>query len=228
MAKSEKRIIAIQFRKEGRSIKSIAKELLVSPSSVSSWCKEVVLTDAQIKQLEINSKDPHYGRRLDYALKQQKMRLDKTAQLNILGREAVGDLSKRELLLVGTALYWAEGYKKDHQAGLGSSDPLMMKLYVKWLKECFDYSIDDLLFRVTVNEAHAYRIDKIVEYWANIFEIGVDRFQKPFYQHVKWKKVYENSEDYYGVLRIRPRKSIDLLRRIMGMIEGLKNNADFS
>lgn len=224
MAKSREKLRARELRAKGKSIKWIAKELLVSPGSVSLWCRDVRLSEEQIEQLQKQAKDPYYGKRLDNVLKQQRIRKEKTRRLKREGRELINEISKRELLLIGTALYWAEGYKKDSQAGLGSSDPIMILMIVKWLKECFGYKLDDLMFRVTVNEAHEYRIDSIVNYWANLLEVGRDKFHKPFYQRVKWKKVYENPEKYYGVLRIRVRKSVDFLRKIHGMIEGLKMN----
>jgi len=49
----------------------------------------------------------------------------------------------------------------------------------------------------------------------------VNQFSKPFFQNTKWKKEYENKENYHGVLRIRVRRSIDLLRKIFGYIEGI-------
>lgn len=222
MAKSKEKIKAIALRKQGKSIKWIASELGVSPGSVSLWCRDVVLTEDQISSLEKQGRDPHYGQRLLYAKTQQSKRINKTNQLMNEGVREIGKLSKRELLLVGTALYWAEGYKKDSQVGLGSSDPAMMKLYVKWLKECFGHDLDDLLFRVTFNESHKYREQDILNYWANLFLLPITRFQKPFYQQVKWKKQYDNPGDYFGVLRIRARRSSDLLRKIKGLTEGLK------
>lgn len=226
MAKSEKKLLARQLRRGGQSIKSIAKELEVSQGSVSLWCRDIILTDEQLRLLERNARDPNYGKRLQNSLKQRGIRTEKTERLKREGIHEVGTLTKRELLLVGIALYWAEGYKKDSQVGLGSSDPKMMKLYTKWLKDCFGYSTDDLLFRVTVNQSHEYRIDKIVQYWADIFRINTSNFQKSFYQKAKWQKSYEHPEEYFGVLRIRVRKSSDFLRKIHGYIEGLKINAD--
>lgn len=224
MAKSQQRLMAIELRKQGRSIKSIAKELLVSPGSVSVWCRDVKLTKRQIEKLEHNGNDPKYGRRLENSTKQREIALEKTERLKQEGINEVGSLSKRDLFMVGIALYWAEGFKKDSQVGLGSSDPHMILMFVRWLRECFGYSLDDLLVRVTVNEAHKYRITQITEYWSNVLGLATNEFRKPFFQHVKWKKEYANPEEYYGVLRVRVRKSKDLLRKTLGMIEGLKVN----
>ena len=224
MAKFKQKIKARVLRKQGKSIKEIAKLLLVSPSSVSDWCTDIKLTIDQITELERRARDPFYGRRLSYSLAQQAKRLEKTQKLFKEGVMEIGNLSRRELFLTGVALYWAEGFKKDSQAGLASLDPNMIRFYIKWLKECFGYKIDDLSIRVTLNVSHKERIDEIQDYWSKIIGIPTKCFQKPFYQNFVWKKVYENPNEYYGVLRVKVRKSTDFLRKIYGYIEGLRLN----
>jgi predicted transcriptional regulator len=224
VAKFKEKIEARKLRKEGESIKVIAKKLQVSPSSVSYWCKDIKLSPTQIEILEKRARDPHYGKRLKYALAQQKRRLEKIRKLKEEGKKDIGNLNKRELFLVGVALYWAEGFKKDSQAGFASSDPNMIKLFLRWLDECCGYKTKNLILRVTANISHKYRIGEIQNYWSQITKIPTGNFQKPFYQKVKWKKTYENPEEYFGVLRIRVRKSTDFLRKIHGWIEGLRTN----
>jgi len=222
MAKFKERIRARELRREGRSIKEIARLLNVSPDSVSRWCKEVKLSKGQIRELERRWKDPNYGKRLENSLRQQKKRILKTEKLKKAGVKEISNLSKRELFLVGASLYWAEGFKKDSQVGFANSSPEMMNLFLRWLYECFGYNTNDLMLRVTVNVSHKYRIDEIQNYWSEITKIPLDNFQKPFYQNFKWKKIYENPNEYYGILRIKVRKSTDFLRKIHGYIEGLK------
>ncbi|PIU02316.1 hypothetical protein COT66_00855 [Candidatus Shapirobacteria bacterium CG09_land_8_20_14_0_10_49_15] len=221
MAKSQEKLKARQLRREGESIKVIAKKLKVSSSSASNWCRDIRLKKDQVKKLERRAHDPNYGRRLKYTLRQQKKRIKKTNRLKKQGIREIGELSKRELFLVGVALYWAEGYKKDNQVGFGSSDPEMVKTFFRWLYESCGCKPQDLILRVTVNISHRHRIREIENYWSKITEVPVDEFRKPFYQRVKWKKIYENPNDYFGVLRIRVRKSTDFLRKIHGWIEGL-------
>ena len=225
MAKSKQRIQARELRGGGESIKVIAKLLKVSPGSASLWCRDIVLTKKQIIDLEKRARDPHYGRRLSYSLAQQRKRQEKTVRLREEGIKDVGKLRKRELFLTGIALYWAEGFKKDSQAGFASSDPAMIKFFIKWLEECCDYGVEDLIFRVTVNISHKNRIGEIEKHWSNIIGIPESSFQKPYYQNVKWKKVYENPSEYFGVLRVKVRKSTDFLRKIYGWMEGLRLQA---
>lgn len=223
MAKSKEKIEAINLRKNGESIKSIAKKLQVSTGSVSSWCKDVVLSKEQLRVLEEHGRDPNYGRRLQNSQKQRQIKELKIRNLLNLGEKEIGELSKRELFLVGVALYWAEGFKKDTQVGFANSNPEMINLYLKWLYECCDVKKEDLITRVTVNVSHKDRVKEIEKYWSNSTKIPIENFGKPFYQNVKWQKVYENPHEYYGVLRIKVRKSIDFLRKIHGWIKGLGN-----
>ncbi|KKR11860.1 MAG: hypothetical protein UT39_C0002G0041 [Candidatus Woesebacteria bacterium GW2011_GWA1_39_21] len=226
MAKFAQKIEARKLRRKGQSIKGIAKSLNVSPASVSEWCHDISLTVNQIKILELHSRDPSYGRRLTYSLKQKQQRVEKTKRLMEEGKKDVGILSERELFIAGIALYWAEGFKKDSQAGLANLDPYMIKFFIRWLNECFHYHVDNLILRVTVNISHKERINEIEGYWSTVTGFPVDKFQKPFFQKVLWKKVYENPNDYHGILRVKVRKSVDFLRRLNGCIEGLRMTTD--
>lgn len=228
MAKSVLKIKARELRSKGESIKVIAKTLSVSPSTVSYWCKDIKLSDGQIKELERRAHDPRYGRRLENSLKQQNIRIEKTKRLIKEGILEVGNLSKRELFLSGIALYWAEGFKKDNMAGFCNSDPNMIKFFLVWLKTCFNYKVGDFRLRIGLNESCEDKTKEIEEFWSELTEIPLTQFQKPFYQKVKWQKVYNNTENYHGVLRVRVRKSTDFLRKIHGFIEGLSRQGSLA
>jgi len=222
MAKSNLKIKAKELRAKGESIKVIAKRLSVSPSTVSYWCKDIKLSDEQIKELERRAHDPNYGKRLVNSLKQQSIRIKKTNWLIKEGILEVGHLSKRELFLSGIALYWAEGFKSDSQVGFCNSDPDMIKFFLTWLKGCFNYKNEDFRLRVGLNESYKDQTTEIENFWSESTGISLAQFQKSFYQKIKWRKVYNNPENYHGVLRIRVNKSTDFLRKIRGFIEGLK------
>lgn len=226
MAKFAQKSEAIKLRQTGLSIKNIAKKVDVSVGSVSVWVRDVVLTEVQLKQLFKNARDPFYGNRIKYINKIKKQTDDKIEKLKREGIKEIGSLSKRELFLVGVALYWGEGFKKDSQVGFANSDPKMINLFLKWLRECFNYNIDHLSVRVTLNISHSNRIDEIQNYWSKETNIPISIFRKPFYQNVKWQKIYENPNEYFGVLRVKVLKSKDFLRKIHGFIEGLRLQID--
>lgn len=225
MSKSVQKIEARKLRRSGQSIKEIAKNLGVSISSVSEWCRDIKLTPNQITILEKRARDPFYGRRASYLASIKRKKDLKISRLKEMGVKKVGKLTKRELFLVGAALYWGEGFKKDKQVGLANSDPEVIKIFIKWLRECFGYQISDLIARPTINSSHKYRADEIQKYWLSQTKIPLEGFRKPTFHKLAWKKQYENPNNYYGVLRIKVRKSIDFLRKIHGFIDGLKANS---
>lgn len=223
MAKSKLRLEARNRRVNGESIKTIARDLNVSTSTASLWCRDIQLSENQIKQLEKNTRDPFYGRRLTYALKQQAVRKLKEVEIRKKAWNLVGKLNERDFFIAGIALYWAEGFKKDKMLGFSNTDPKMIMFFLKWIKNCMKIENSFIKMRVVLNESHKYRINDIQDHWSNLTTIPLSNFYKPTYQKVIWKKEYENPENYFGVLRIRILKSTDLLKKVMGLIDGLAN-----
>jgi len=224
MAKSDLRLIARQMRSNGEGIKTIARKITVSPSTVSNWCKDIVLTSEQIKELERRARDPYYGQRLAYSKKQQAERKRKTEFIMNTAKKESNKISKKSLFFAGVSLYWAEGFKKDKLVGFSNSDPAMIKFFLFWLKECCDIDVDRITVRLGLNEQYEDRVDEIELYWKNYLQIPKEKFKKPFFQKVAWKKIYDHPEDYHGVLRVRVTKSTDLLRKFLGWIEGMKES----
>jgi hypothetical protein len=223
MAKSQLRLRAREQRMNGLGIKTIAYTLGVSSSTVSLWCRDIVLTPQQIKELELRSRDPSYGRRLLYAKAQQERRNKKITALFEEGKKDIGEVTQRDLFVAGVALYWAEGFKKDNLVGFSNSDPTMILFFVRWLSIC-GIGKSRLKFRLGVNEAYKESVHKIEEFWQEILDVDKNQFQKPFFQRVKLQKIYDNQENYHGVLRVRVSKSTDFLRKIHGWIAGLKGS----
>lgn len=224
MAKTELRREARKLRTQGSSIKNIARDLKVSSSTASLWCRDILLSKEQIYKLERNSKDPFYGRRLTYALKQQLKRKMESEKIKENALKSIGKLTDREKLITGVALYWAEGFKKDKMAGFANTDPQMIKFAINWLHYQLNVPLEEIKLRVGINESHRGRTKEIEDYWSNITGIPSDQFLKPYYPQSVWKKTYEHPEEYFGTLRIRVCKSTKLLKIIKGMIEGLSGS----
>jgi len=224
MAKSKEKRKARKLRKKGESIKKIANLLKISVSTVSLWCRNVELTDKQIENLRKRQTDPFYGKKLDYYLKKKKEFNLKLLNLKNEGINSIGKLSKREIFLIGVALYWGEGFKKDSLVGLATLDINIAKFFIFWLNKSFGITTKDLILRITANISYKNKINELGKYWSRELKIPVGQFSKPFFQNTKWKKEYENKDNYHGVLRIRVRRSIDLLRKIFGYIEGISSN----
>ena len=71
---------------------------------------------------------------------------------------------------------------------------------------------------------YAKKIRDLERFWSRELKIPINQFSKPYFQKTKWKKKYENKKLYHGVLRMKVRRSVNLLRKIFGYIEGISKN----
>lgn len=225
MARIQDRENVQALRRRGKSIKEISRDLGLSVSSVSYWCRNVILSSAQIRVLQERQRSAGLRAALKNAEKKRTVRIEKEKELLHLGKSEVGVLNKRELFLVGLALYWGEGYKNGNaELGFTNSSPEMILFILRWLRDIFGVKNESFILRVSVNEVHARRIKEIERFWSEKTVIPLLQFTKTSLIHTKSKKAYANAASHYGTLRVKVRRGTDLRRRILGGIEGLKEN----
>lgn len=211
----------LTLRKTGKSIKKIAKLLGVSVSIVSIWSKEVELTEEQKEKLKRRKVRIRHLRKLA-----KQSHLEKISRVRKLLKDAKAEikpLSEQELFLTGLALYWAEGFKsiKEGRLGFCNSDPRMIKFIIKWFEKALKINREDFILRTEFNETHKDRTEEIKHFWSKLTGISLNQFEKPFYHHSVWLRDYPNRKDYFGVLRVRVRKSSELLNKTRGWIDGI-------
>jgi len=219
MAKILERERAKCLRKKGESIGEIAKKLKVSKGTVSYWCKDIALSSTQIEHLTRQQKRAGLKTILMIAEKRRKKRMLDVKQFNNLGRKDVGKTSGRDLFMIGLALYWGEGYKKgSEECGFTNSDPFIIKIIIKWLKDIYGVETDNLTLRVSINHIHKKRVPKVLKYWSQITGVSLGQFTKTSLIKTDSKKRYPNHDEHFGTLRIKVQKGTNLRRRILGSI----------
>ena len=154
----------------------------------------------------------------------KQSRVKKEKELFRDGIKELGGVNNRELFITGVALYWAEGFKNKHEHRLGfcNSDPDMIKFYIKFLKN-LGVGEERLVVRIAVNQNNKNKINEIQKFWVEAISVSQNQFVKPFFQKINWKKKYEN-DNYYGVLRVHVKDSLDLLLKMRGWIKALKSD----
>lgn len=212
---------ALILRKAGKSIKKIAATLGVSVSIISVWCRGVELTEEQKEKLKRRKVNVRHLRRLA-----KQSHLEKIFRVKRLFEDSLAEikpLTGNELFLTGLALYWAEGFKsvKESRLGFCNSDPRMIKFMFRWFQKALKISKQDFLLRTEFNESHKDRIEEIKSFWSKLTQVPLTQFEKPFYHHSTWLRDYPNRDNYFGVLRVRIRKSSELLNKTRGWISGL-------
>jgi len=222
MAKFREKIKAQELRQQGKSIKEIAKFLGVSKSSISIWCRDIVLTAEQIESLQKRmSTKGSYEARLKGARTQHERRLQQIKRLQEEGFKIIESLSKRDLLLIGAGLYWGEGMKKEGRARVANSDPTIIKFMVNWFQILWGIQKEQFTFQILINKIHKKRVKEVERYWSNLLGISPTQFTKTTLIKAKNKKIYKNFQDHYGTLLVSVRKGGDLRHKINGLISAL-------
>lgn len=214
---------ALDLRKRGFSLPDISKKLNISESTASLWCRDIQLTPEQKKNLEerTNKKLQKFFKMVE---KQKKNRMKIKNEIQKNAEKEIGKIFKRDIFIAGVALYWAEGFKHKAEGRVGfcNSDPAMIKFMINFLVFHFKIKIEEISPRLTINESFKDRESEIIKFWADFLKIPMSQFTKSFYQRVKLVKIFENPENYHGVLRIHVRKSSQLLLKMRGYMEALK------
>ena len=143
MARKEEKNNAIKLRKEGMSYSQIKETLGVSKSTLSGWLSDMPLSKTRLNELQRN--DLVIEKIRTTKLKTRNTRL---AQVRNTVLKQVTPLSKREFLIAGFFLYWAEGGKtKSYTATLSNTDPRMIRAFIKWLI-LLEVSLDKMYIRL--------------------------------------------------------------------------------
>lgn len=221
MAKFKEKILARELRKNGKSIGNIARLLKVAKSSVSLWCEDIFLSELQKSRLfKANVQAVKKGSLIANENKKRE-RLTRVMFYKSIGIKKIGKLSKRELFLVGVALYWAEGGKNQRKVVFINSDPRMILLWMNWIIVCVNIPKERLTCRVEINEVYKDRLAIMENYWSKLTGISIIQFRKASLKHSLVKKIYEDNSSYHGSLQITVKRGTNLNYEILGYIEGL-------
>ncbi len=217
---------AIGLRKNGLTYSEILRQIPVAKSTLSIWLRSVGLSKQQKQKL--TEKKLASMKRGAIAKRNQRINLTQLIKNNAISE--IKSISSRELWLIGIALYWAEGSKeKEQNIGQGvtfsNSDPLMIKLFLKWLNEILKISKKDIVAEIYIHENSINNVSAVKKYWSNITEIPLSEFNYIYFKKNKISTKRKNiGKNYYGLLRIRVIHSTNLNRKITGWIEGIIKN----
>jgi len=214
--------IANTMRQNGMSLGDISKKLQVTKSTLSFWCKDIILTESAIRKIKTSGKLKSIRGLLRYSESKRKERINRNVLQKQEGVKILGTLSNRDILMVGLGLYWGEGYKYDNgEFGFTNSNPKMIRFYFKWLK-LWNVEKDSLIFRLTLNKFFRKEEVNIKYFWIKFLGIKKEQFSKTTFIKTNLKKAsIKNIEKYKGILRVKVRKGTALRNKILGAIEHL-------
>jgi hypothetical protein len=214
---------AVLLRKIGWSYSEIQKQIPRSISTLSLWLNHIKLTEKQ-KQRLLDKTIPN---RVLGSKSLREARIKKAKIIVDNARNRIGNITRKELWLIGSVLYWAEGSKqKEHdpskQVIFSNSDPTMIKVFLKWLEKPLGIPRDRIVFEIYIHETYQKSKRALATYWSRATGFPTSRFGTVYYKKNKVHSYRKNrGANYHGVLRITVVKSTDLNREITGWISGI-------
>jgi hypothetical protein len=159
--KTRERAEARRLRRLGWSVREIERHLKVSRSSASLWVRDIRLTDEQIA--ELHSRSATSPGQLAGAAANAALGRARRAGYQLEGRARVpaGD----RLHLAGCMLFWAEADKHRNGVRLANSDPALLRLFVRFLRECYDAPVERLAVSCNLFADHLERQWEIEDFW---------------------------------------------------------------
>jgi len=215
---------AKRMRQNGISLGDISRKLNITKSTLSFWCKDMILSESAIRKIKAKGKLKSVRGLLRYSELKRKNRIERNITQKQEGATLLGVLSDRDVLMVGLGLYWGEGYKYENgELGFTNSNPYMIRFYFKWLK-LWNVDKNSLIFRLTLNEFFGKEEKKILSFWIDFLDVKKEQFSKTTFIQTNLKKAsIKNVEKYRGILRVKVRKGTALRNKILGAIEHISN-----
>ena len=222
--KPELRARAVELRLEGRSYREIATVVPVAKSTLSLWLRDVPLTEEHRTSLDRRRSG---GARV----RGDAIRAARVRRVEVLEASAsaeIGEITDRELFLLGVVAYWCEGtkvkpWRPSVQMRFINSDPGLIQLFLRWLELV---GVERRQCRYTVSIHERADVDAAVRFWAA--EVGVDAstFLPPTLKRHNPTTTRSNTgAAYVGCLTVAVRRSVDLNRRVEGWWRGIAAGA---
>ena len=214
---------AIKLRREGLSYNEILRQVPVAKSTIALWLHSVGLSK-RVKHILTEKKRLAA---LSGAKARHDERIRSTRQIFKKCKEELGPLSKRDIFILGIALYWAEGSKeKEEKPGSSvrftNSDARMVKLFLVWLLDIAKVTKEKIHFSIYIHANQADYIDRQRIYWSEQTGFDLSCFNRVYYKVHRLKTNRINIGDsYHGVLNVNVRSSSVLLRKIAGWVQAM-------
>ncbi len=219
---------AVELRGQGWSVNDIALEIGVARSTAWQWVKHLPL---DLDSDRARMKREH-ARMMSSAQWDARRRLrdERRAATQKDAAAAVGDVSERELLMVGAAIYWCEGKKSkpwrphDCRIVFTNSDAGLVRIFLAFL-ERVGVERSTLTCRVTIHEsADALAATR---WWAERLDIPLSCFKRPtLKRHRPTTNRLNTGLEYRGCVVIDVRRSREIYWRIEGIMAKLCASSD--
>jgi hypothetical protein len=204
---------ARRLRSAGTPFKQIAKRLEISPATAHRWTADIELTREQEAAIAREAERRWTARAASWSETCQARRRSYQEQGRAKARE------QDALHMMGTMLYWAEGAKDRNALVFANSDPGMVGLFVRFLREALGAEEDRISMRINVYLGNGLRIEEIEAYWLEITGLSASSLRAHTINHFPTSSSGRRAHKLpYGVCAIAI-YSTQLVQHVFGAIQ---------
>jgi hypothetical protein len=201
---SDVRQRARELRRGGESVPEIGRELGIARSTAWLITKDIAPTPGP----DSAARRAAAGRA--YWKKQKANREARRQAAHSAWSRWVGELTEREMVLIGAAIYWAEGakskpWRRSEAMMFVNSDASMIKAFLCFLDIL---GVEQARRRVRLQIHESGDLDAALEYWSDVVGVPVDEFGTTTIKRHKPKTNRRNvGASYRGCLVVWIRRS---------------------
>ena len=217
------------MRTAGRSYHEIHVALGIPKSTLSGWFKNLEL--AHEARARLDSRKSIGTEVLIRRNKLQTANAERRAEeAKVQGRKEIARISADMLALLGTALYWAEGYKRlrmkdgkekmSHTISFVNADEVMIRAFLKFLKDILN--VDDRNIQLCMRLYEPVSEVAALRYWTKITGFPKENFRGTTYLvSVSSRRKRPFRRLPFGTLQVQVCNT-QKFHQLLGMIEGVK------
>jgi hypothetical protein len=194
----------------------------VSKGTLSQWLKAIPYQPNTIVQQRIKS-----GPAKSVVIRRDK-KLAAISKAKLKASREMGELSKRDLWMIGLGLYMGEGSKVYERIRIINSDPDLINLAIKWFKDVCGLANEN--FSIAIHTYPDVDESELKSFWSKKTGIPISQFGATQIDRREGKKLGKQGKLAFGTAHISIRcrgkteHGVELHRRIMGWIEAVHKN----
>jgi hypothetical protein len=209
-------------------VPEIATRLGIAKSTAYRWTRHIPLADSPQRRA---GRREHSKRMTDAQWAAHRVERDRAHAEQVSAvNAAVGELTDRELTLIGAVIYWCEGAKskpwrpQDWTVKLTNSDPLLVDLFLRYL-ELLGRPRRELTYRLSIHQTAD--IHAALAWWQDRLGLPADT---PIAVTVKRHQPSPGRRnlgpDYHGCIVVTAPRARDVYWRMEGVLSGLANGLE--
>lgn len=188
---------ARELRKEGFSVKEIAKKYNIAQSTASLWVNGVSLS-SEAKKILVQKVNQGRNKGARTIVENRNIRHKEDKLIAECLLDGVS-LNKRIAFLIASVAYECEGGKSNYGVlEFTNSDPILIKIFLLSLRQSFN--LDESKFRVVMH-LHSYHNESVEKvFWSKVTSIPHSKFLKTTQ---KEESGLNKKEGYRGCVQIK-------------------------